>query len=1087
MKSKNPTRETMRNRLRAVYSPALRSERGALNNALILTIAATLLVVVAATWFMFRQTLDTTTAQQAQVRSSINQLATNVLGQMNQQFPDEWVAGPEDPDFNPKFNLAEATAQYGNTPELGATSYLTDFFVNPKTGVVTAEAQGRSTGTFGASAKARIQFVPSGAGVFTGLDDQGRPEWVYSDNNLDALALWELNPNSIEYLTPGGGYTSEAPETPPTVTITTENGGATAISTFSVTYCQFGGTAEYRYRVKMDDGEFGAWSAWAKTRSFKTEMVQGQKLAVQAMARCVTSISATDPTPPSAVAEYTRPVEAPAGPPTLTIKDTGVASWTAVVCAAGTDAQYQYRARLNEGSWATWSEWERDVLTNNTGALQGARIEFQVRARCISPYATSDSTATSTAQLDRPITSVPAKPTVSVTNGVNGATTSVSTAAGVAGLTAEYRYRVRVNGATNTWTYSDWAIGRSNTRPVNQGDKVEGQGQVRYVSPYVEGAASPESDVMTLNVPVTFKPNAPSLTLKDDWSSFTIGQVTCPAGTTTRYTWHSTVDGTTRETYSNIAPQMFTRNVNILEGQTLEVTASANCLGTGNGLYGPSSDQSKLTETRELTTPPTTPTISYAANGAPTWVKGGCPTGTTWESTYRYQTNAGGWTSWRAWSAANSAASPIGQGERAMFDVRARCTSGTASGPEAAATGAWHIYAITSQPSVGGAVTMTGNGPITATFTNPSNCPATTTVRISSRTAVNDTWTAFNDWTASEDARSIDAIDGDVARAQMRAMCVSPYDEGPVYTYGVVTHTSEVTSTATGNLDVTFASTWNSFTYTAATCPTGLAIQYRTIVKEGRNGTNVTGAWGGRVQSQAIPKWEYGDDFSATVEMRCINSYSNAVGPTTSSRAFVSTRPIPTPGQPNVLAQSTTAIDITVNAGCPAGQSNLVVDTRHLGRVHWNGAWNEEANWEYEKGWSAWGQGNTSYGPIAEEGRSAIWYGQQRCRNTETGEMSGIGQGSTGWFIRPVSAGGKSAYRIAYRHFGHAKSCSGGAWADQPYFWITMNRRTGWRWEGGAWDYNNQGGTWGTVDYNSRALCTGPYANGGWQYAGGSY
>lgn len=1081
--NKTPARETMSKRLRAVFSPALRSERGALNNALILTIAATLLVVVAATWFMFRQTLDTTTAQQAQVRSSINQLATNVLGQMNQEFPSDW----QEMDST---SLTEATEQFGNTPELGANSYLTYFAVNPKTGVVTAEAQGKSTGALGTSAKARIQFVPSGAGVFTGLDEQDRPIWVYSNDNLDALALWEMNPNSIEYLTPGGDYTSEAPETPPTVTLTPRNEGAQVVASFSVTYCQFGGTAEYRYRVQMDDGEFGSWSAWAKTREFTTNLVQGQRIAVQAMARCVTSISATDPTPPSAIAEYTRPVNAPAGPPTLTIANTGVASWTAVACATGTQTQYQFRARLNEGSWATWSDWAQGVLSNNTGANQGARIEFQVRARCISPYAVSDATSTAHAQLDRPITSVPTKPTVSVTNGANGATTAVSTAAGVAGLTAEYRYRMRVNGDDSTWKWSDWAIQRSASTPVDQGDKVEGQGQSRYTSPYLDGAASAESNIVTLLVPVTFKPNPPKLTIASNYSTWTLGTVTCAAGTTTRYTFHVTIDGTTREQYTRTTVGSPTRGLNLTEGQTVKVTATAECLGTGSGQYGPASDQAVLEETRALDTPPLTPTITYAANGAPTWVKGGCPAGTTWQSTFRYQENAGGWGDWRAWTSANSAGSPIGQGERVMFQVQARCASGSMVGPVASSLGAWHVYAITSQPTVGGKITLTGTGPITATFTNPSNCPATTTVRTSSRTAVNDTWTAYNGWTTSEANRSINATDGDVARAQMRAMCVSAYDQGPVYEYGVTTRTSEVESTASGTLNVAFASTWNSFNYTAVTCPTGLTIQYRTVVKEGINGTNTGGAWGGRVASQAIPKWEYGDDYSVTVQLRCVNSYSNAVGPTTSSRTFTDTRPIPTPGQPNVLAQSTTSVNITANKGCPAGQANLVTEMRNLGRVHWAGAWNEMGNYEYEKGWSGWAT-SSSYGIIAEEGRSAIWYGQQRCRNTETGVVSEVGQGTTGWFIRPVSAGTKAAYRIAYRHFGHNKGCYNGAWAAEPWFWITLNRATGWALNGGngaaIWEYNNQGGTWGTVDYNSRALCTGPYANGGWQYAGGSW
>lgn len=1079
--NKTPTRETMSNRLRAVFSPALRSERGALNNALILTVAATLLVVVAATWFMFRQTLDTTTAQQAQVRSSINQLATNILGEMNREFPKEWSAKPGDPDFNPDFDLVEATKQFGNTPELGANSHLTLFQVNPDTGVVIAEAEGKSTSVLGTTAKARIQFVPSGAGVFTGLDEQGRPVWVYSNDNLDALALWELNPNSIEYLNPGGDYTSEAPTEPPVVTLTPRNGGASIDASMSATYCQFGGTAEYRWRIKMDNGEFGAWSAWGKEREFTRTLVQGQKIAVQAMTRCVTSISATDPTEPGPIAEYTRAINAPAGPPTLTIANTGVASWTAVACATGTQAQYQYRVRLNEGSWAVWSEWAAESRSYATGANQGARIEAQVRARCISPYAISSPTAEAKAQLDRPITSVPATPTVSVTNGSNGVTTSVSTVAGVTGLTAEYRYRVRINGGTFTW--SAWGTVRQTTNSVNQGDTVEGQGQTRYASPYLKGTASAESAIVKLNVPVSFKPAAPTLTMASNFTTWTLGTVTCPAGTTTRYSWTSTINGTTKETYSNISPQQFTRVVNLLEGQTLNVTATAVCLGTTTNLYGPVSDARKLDVTRNVSTPPTTPAISYAANGAASWVKGGCPSGTVWESRSRYQTNGGGWTAWTAFSAASSISSPIGQGERVQVSAEARCKAGSMAGPTASATGAWHIYLITAQPTVGGTITINGDGPVTFTVVAPTNCPSTTTARRSWRYATNDSW---GDWSAygtgTGTSGSINIVNGNVARAQLRAMCVSSYDEGPVYTYTAVSKTTKVTAVSSGTPTVTWAAAYNTFSYAAVTCPSPTTIQYQFRTRVGENGTWTSyGSWGGRVSSTAISSWNPGDSHAVQLQTRCINAYSNAAGPVTTHTAVKDWRDIPKPGLPSLSPNAaTSAISYSGNA-CPAG-SNLLTEYRDLGRVHWAGAYNENANYEYTKNWSAWGTQKS--GPtIAEQGRSFNWWVDMRCRNTVTGKVSPTATASAGWRYVTVKTGTPRVYRVGYRHFAHSLTCSGGAWGDAPHFWVTMNRSTGWSWDGPYWSYNNQGGNWGATYSRSQAYCKGPYTRATYQYA----
>lgn len=1061
-------------RLRAFVQEG-REERGALSSALLLVLVVTTLLVVSMSWFFFRQTLDYTTAQQAQVRSSINQLASNVLGQMNSDFPMDWQYMDAD-------QLAEATAQYGNTPELGANSHVTFFAVNPNSGVVTAEIEGKSDNALGVTAKARVQFVPSGAGVFTGLDEQGRPVWVYSDDNLDALALWELNPNSIEYLTPGGDYTSVAPPIPPSVNITAS--GDTATSAFSNIYCQYGGSPEYRYRYKMDNGDWTEWSEWGSAQSFTQNINQGQKISVQAMARCRTSLGVTDPTDASEIAEYTHPIQPPPAAPVLTIANSGIASWTAVSCATGTTGQYQYRIRLNEGTWTTWTSWADNVLSANTNALEGARIEFQVRGRCASEFAVGNQTATASAQLDRPITQAPAKPTISI-GGTSTVTTSVSTAATVPGLTAEYRYRIRINGGS-TWTYGPWTTNRIDTRAVDQGSKVEAQGQSRYVSPYVTGPGSPESDVTVLNVPVTTKPDSPTLTLADDYSKFTIGTVTCPAGTSPRYTWLSQVDDVTRESYGPIAPQNFVRSVTIPEGGTLHVVATAACIGNGTGLLGPSSDEAVLDSTRPVTSTPATPTISYAANGAPTWAKGGCASGTTWQSRYRYQENGGGWTSWRSWGTANSASSPIGQGERVMFDVEARCVSGSLTGPVAASTGDWAIYEITAQPTVGGKVVISGDPPV-AVYTNPTNCPATTSVRVSSRVGSNDTWYSWSSFTASEADREFSTSNGNVARAQLRARCVSDYSTGPTYTYTAVSYTTPVTAT-TDAPTVTFnTSTWDKFSFTTESCGSGLSAQYRYRTKSGEwsnvneGGWRGWSSWGGNPGTVSFDDpWFAGDDFNVQIQTRCVNQYSSATGPTTTHSAQTKARPMP--GGPSVWISYYGPLDaswsITGNA-CPAG---TYTQYRSFQRVNWEGSMTKEPG-NYDSGWSGWDRNHTSRGTAAEEGRAQKTYVQTRCVNSLTSRTGDVYQtntqgGNNGFYVRGVSAGYKWSGRVQWRWFNHGLNCNNGAWGGNPWFRVVRNRATNYFVDVWSWDYRDDGGNWGSVYTYGDGTCYGPFAEG---------
>ena len=1062
----------IRNRTAGIRA-ALGKDRGALMNALVLVMVGTTGLVIALSWFMFRSTIDYNTGQQAKIQSSIGQLATNVLGVMNQDFPDDW-------QFMNAEDLAEATQDLGATNELGATSTITFFAINPTTGVVTAEATGTSTTRSTIISQARIQFVPSGAGVFKGTDEVGRPLWVYSDDNLDALALWELNPNSIEYLTPGGDYTSEAPPSPPAVNIT--GSGSSATAAFSNVYCQFGGTAEYRFRYKYGNGEWTPWSDWATAQNSIQDIEQGQRISFQAMARCSTSLGNTDATAASDIAEYVHPILPPAGAPDLTISSTGVATWSAIECVQSTTAQYQYRTRISESSWSTWVSWTPGLLEHVTGATEGARVEVQVRARCASEFATGATTSTASASRDLPITSIPVRPVVTF-NGGTSATISVASAASVPGLTAEYRFAVSVNDSTVIW--GDWAPQNSLQRTFNQGSRVQVQAEARYVSNYVVGPSSATSLNTTLNVPVTSIPAVPILTLNAGFSSWGFNDVGCVAGTTTGYTWSVTVGGATvsSDTYAAFPGA---QNISIPQGQQFVATVRAACVGY-NDLKGPYSAPNTLERLRDVTSVPSIPSVNFTPTGGASWTSAGCPAGTTWQSRHRWQSNVGGFGAWTGWSTTSSISSPIGQGERVSVDTEARCTSvfdANMSGPSANFASPWHVHEIVSQPTTGGSVVLTGNGPVTATFTNPTSCPATTSVRVAQRTTIDGTaWPAASAFSTSIAPQSIAASQGQVARAQLAAYCMTAYSQGPTFWYTAVASTTPVTATPTGTSTVTWAANHTFFQFSAQNCASGLTPQYswRTSLGSGWSGFS---SYAGMPSSVAISGWTPGGTHWVQVGARCANLSSGAVGPATFGAEVNQVNPLGTPTTPVITRNADSSTSWTVG-GC-AVATGIVTETRSRARGNGGtGAWNNEGiGWN---GWSGWSTTVRNLGIIVSEGHSGQVQVEARCLHQPSGTAGPTsGTATNGWTIRGVSAPSMNIGMPRPRTVSFGGSCQAATWL--VHVSMRVSNASGVHPYG---VYQPNVGSWGTEIVNGstwgpnyaghvKGYCQGAYTSSGW-------
>ena len=199
----------------------LRADHGSLINTLVFVIVATGLIATMLGFYLMRSTNDYTTARQAEVKSAISQLATNLLGRVNTDFPADWM-------LLSSSDLKAASASMGEKPEMQANAHLAYFYQQPTNGVITADIIGESTTPGRVRVTATLKIVPTGAAVFKGVDTNGRPTWIYSNENIDALALYELAPNAIQYIRADGSYDAGAPAQVPVVQFTATADGASA-------------------------------------------------------------------------------------------------------------------------------------------------------------------------------------------------------------------------------------------------------------------------------------------------------------------------------------------------------------------------------------------------------------------------------------------------------------------------------------------------------------------------------------------------------------------------------------------------------------------------------------------------------------------------------------------------------------------------------------------------------------------------------------------------------------------------------------------------------------------------------------------
>lgn len=637
----------------------LRGERGSLMTTLVFVLVSTFVVAGVVSMWLIRSTNDYTTEQQANVKSAISQLASQLLGRVNSDFPDEW-------QYLSAADLADATAELGDAPELNSQAHIGYFSLNPVTGVIIAEVVGEATTLGNVRVIAELKLTPSGAGVFRGIDDAGRPTWLYSDENLDPLALWEMAPNAVQYINSSGDYVAEAPAQAPIVAMQATATGARAL--IGSVYCRYGGTAEYEWQAAENSAGLSDWSGFESGQSVDFEMDEGDRVEFQARSRCVSSIGVSEPSPTSNIASYARPFTTVFAGPQVTVTEAGVVTWGLVTCTGTSQQQYRYQQRINEGNWEPWSAW--GSATTFTAAMpEGSLLEAQVQARCTNAFTTGPASSTGYGSAIAPLNTVPSAPSLSLTGAVSAVFTASSCPSGT---TAQLRSQFSTNDGAFS-AMSGWSTNAARSITANEGSRVAVRAQQRCSSPYADGPASLVGSTVTRNVPVTSVPSQPTVTLNASGSQFSWPNATCPAGTTARYTWSHIANGgasVAGPAGLNANPGYVTVVVN--QGGALQVSLAGACTGY-TGVPGPMSAARVWDFTRAITTAPTTPVVTVTGNGTGNWSSSGCPTGTSLLYARSIATDGSFYGAYSAFSSATSLTNTINQGKRITYAVVALC------------------------------------------------------------------------------------------------------------------------------------------------------------------------------------------------------------------------------------------------------------------------------------------------------------------------------------------------------------------------------------------------------------------------------
>jgi hypothetical protein len=476
-----------------------------------------------------------------------------------------------------------------------------------------------------------------------------------------------------------------------------------------------------------------------------------------------------------------------------------------------------------------------------------------------------------------------------------------------------------------------------------------------------------------------------------------------PAGTTNsitasltavdsfKYIAKSTVNDSICQTDTNGGCDEFTLNYK-KEGDESTISLKSRRSGRGSGFESAPTAPTRPTITAVISSSSITATSSVAA----------CQTGTTAKYSFQYQTGAGGWSTWTAWSTTRTY-SKSGNTNNTVysFKVKARCDNGPAAGAESQESLPVSVNYLAAP-----AVTITNTATTVTATVGSLTCASGGTVgyRIDSRTNVNGwttgAWQTGTSFTVSSTAQG--------TRYGFRAAvrCVQSTRTDTSATSAEQTYVVPIAAPGLPSVVATTVGDDTTWNWTTATCPTGTDREYQvnTLIDSG-----YTSGWSapGDFTSSTWGTYGQGYEYVKQVQARCKTAYATSPWSSTGGDSYI--RPVAAPGAP-------TNFNLTVAPDRHSWRISYTHPTCGDSTVqqHRWGAWlgTGPGTWGWLPGpyrgwlnktspyWDPYGFGSwvpyKEYGAAASEpamptGLQVRIKLQYRCINTTTNRMSGNG------------------------------------------------------------------------------------------------
>lgn len=361
--------------------------------------------------------------------------------------------------------------------------------------------------------------------------------------------------------------------------------------------------------------------------------------------------------------------------------------------------------------------------------------------------------------------------------------------------------------------------------------------------------------------------------------------------------------------------------------------------------------------------------------------------------TFRYRINGGAWSAWVNWTTSPLFTVGASQGQTVDFLGQTRCDDGATAGIVSPQSDV-ETYVVPVGAPAAPAVTVANSGSTVTGTVGVATCPSGTTAQYSIRSRVNNgTWSAYSAWSTTRTS-SQTSNEGYKYDYQAQARCTGAATSAAVTT-SVGTYTRPVTTAPTVTISASTSGAVTTWSWPAATCPSGTNAQYQ---YQSEADWNYTSSWFGPYANYTSNTWDtssQGYQYTRRVQARCASSFATGGWGTAAAASYL--RPVATPPAPTNFAVSISSDKKYVytdfsTAGCGPGTT---YEYQYM--ANWDGTTNFPGSWAptgligyATRATQVVTDSNGNYVPFTSGSKTRV-EARYRCVNQTTGRVSAWG------------------------------------------------------------------------------------------------